>query len=49
MKLAIPLVDLVIVCECGKCCSLIVENQNLLYQILCDLTSQLRGKDYIIA
>ena len=45
MKLAIPLVDLVIVCECGKCCSLIVENQNLLYQILCDLTSQLRGEE----
>ena len=34
-----------IVCECGKCCSLIVENQNLLYQILCDLTSQLRGEE----
>ncbi len=45
MKLSIPQVDLVIDCEPDVFCSVIIENQSKLYEILCDIKQQIDGTD----
>ncbi len=44
MKIILPEIDYVFDCGQEKCCSIIVENQKLLYKILKDLTTQMEGE-----
>lgn len=45
MKIILPNIQEPLDCGREKCCSLIVENQPVLYHILCDITHQLQGED----
>lgn len=45
MKLVYPEIDHVFDTRCGKVPSLVIENQALMYRLLCDLRAQLLGKE----
>lgn len=45
MKLVYPEIQHVFDTECGKIPTLVIENQRLLYRLLCDIRDQMGGKD----
>ena len=45
MNIILPGVDKVFDCNKQKCCSLVVENQKLLYDMITDITIQIQGND----
>lgn len=45
MKIIIPQVDYVFDCAEEKMCSIIIENQKMLYHIICDILGQIQGDD----
>lgn len=47
MKMIIPRVDYVFECGGEKCCSIVIENQRLMYDFMMDLSAQLQGNEGI--
>lgn len=45
MKIILPHVDYVFECADEKMCSIVIENQKLLYTIICDILRQVQGDD----
>lgn len=45
MKIIIPHVDYVFDCADKKVCSVIIENQKMLYSVICDILGQVQGDD----
>lgn len=45
MKIILPHVDYVFECSDEKMCSIVIENQKLLYTIICDILRQVQGDD----
>lgn len=45
MKIILPQVDYVFDCGQDKCCSIVLEKQELFYQVLEDLTQQIQGEE----
>lgn len=45
MKIILPHVDYVFECTDEKMCSIVIENQKLLYTIICDILRQVQGDD----
>lgn len=45
MKIIVPQVDYVFDCAGEKMCSIIIENQKLLYSVVCDILGQIQGDD----
>lgn len=45
MKLILPGIDYVFECHGEKCCSIIIENQRLMYNCLMDISAQLQGQE----